>query len=143
VMGARRLIFPRNLDHPIFEKPFRTELDSNMSTNGSLLPEQFSSLERFVGDWDLPTEAERSARRHRSSFDELKEYYGAVIAKGKDALEYLHKLTPETMTEADHRLFLLTLSLAEVAPAVELFNAVEEEGVYDVTRVRAIHDKPS
>ena len=86
-----------------------------------LLPEGFSDLEPFAEMWALRTEAERTARRHSVDIRTIESFYTAMLARLDDALTALNLLSPAQFTEAHKRLHYLTLSLCEVAPAVELY----------------------
>ena len=97
------------------------------------LPTQFKELEAFL-DWALATERERSAKRHRSSMIEIRIFYDAIVPRLDEILKLLagHRAY-EAPTEVQ-RLFLLALSLAEIAPAVENFGQVDVVDGYDYSR---------
>ena len=105
-----------------------------MSENS--LPDDFRELERWTA-WCLETENERSAHRQASSFEELKAFYDAMLPRTEEALAYLERFPMDALPADARCLFLLTLSLGEVAPAVELFRQVSVVDGYDVTRVSA------
>lgn len=100
------------------------------------LPEGFDELEPFVA-WSLETEPERCAKRQASSMRELQALYDAVLPRAEEIFAYLDKFPLDAMPVAARRLFLLTLALAEVAPAVELFGQVSVVDGYDINRFRA------
>lgn len=100
------------------------------------LPAAFRDLEQWTA-WSLETEQERSDKRQASSIDELKALYDAVLPRAEEALSYLEQFPLDAMPADARRLFLLTLSLAEVAPAVELFGQPAVVDGYDTTRVVA------
>lgn len=86
------------------------------------LPPEFKSLERFAVDWSLSTERQRNERRiSASGIQELQEFYDAMMPRMEEILNYLNKYSLDSMPEDSKRLFYMTLSLAEVAPAIELF----------------------
>ncbi len=87
----------------------------------SLLPEPFRDLEIFVDAWALPTEAARNEKRLSSTMEELEVFYQAMAPRMEAIMEYLNQFPLDQLPEDPKRLFYLTLSLAEVAPAVELF----------------------
>jgi hypothetical protein len=97
------------------------------------LPEVFQDLEPWKA-WSLETEKERSDMRQASSMDELRAFYDAALARVDDALSYLEQFPLESMPADARRLFLLTLSLAEVAPAIEQFGQVAVVDGYDAQR---------
>lgn len=99
-----------------------------------VLPEQFNDLEPWL-DWSLETMAERSAKRSRSSMDELRVFYDAMLVRMDVILEYLAGFTPEDASESTLRLLYLTQSLAEVSLAVECFGEPEVSYAFDVARM--------
>jgi hypothetical protein len=103
------------------------------------LPTQFAELEPFLG-WALVTERERSARRHASSMSEIKAFYEAMTARLGEILNHLDEFTQEDAPDDVKRLFLLTMSLAEIAPAVENFNQPSVLDGYDYSRFIPVHD---
>ena len=98
------------------------------------LPEGFRDLERWT-EWCLETEKERNDHRQASSFDEVRAFYDAMIARVEAALTYLDRFPMNAMPADARRLFLLTLSLAEVAPAIEAFGQVSVVDGFDIARV--------
>lgn len=84
--------------------------------------------------WCLATESERSARRRASSMAELEAFYAAMLARMDQILPYLEQFPPDEVPADTQRLAYLTLSLAEVAPAVELFGEPTVTYGYDVAR---------
>jgi hypothetical protein len=105
----------------------------------SRLPDQFRDLEPFLS-WALSTERERSAQRHASSVPELRAFYDAMLPRMPDILDFLNGFSLDGVPAEVNRLFLMTLSLAEIAPAIENFG---EPGVldgYDFSRFIPVHD---
>ena len=94
----------------------------------SLLPRQFTDLEPFASGWSLAEERARNQKRLTSTMEELQTFYDAIFPRMEAILEYLEQFPLDAMPEEVRRLFLLTLSLAEIAPAVELFG---QPGVID------------
>lgn len=90
-----------------------------MSKN--LVPDQFKDLGAFAPAWTLATETERNHRRLSSSMEELQALYEAMLPQMDAIFEYLNQFPLDNMPEDAKRLFYLTLSFAEIAPAVELF----------------------
>lgn len=91
---------------------------------GRMLPEGFDELEAWVPHWAKITEQERRKQRDRSSLEEIKAFYDAMIKWADPALEYLNKKDIGAFDESEDRLFALTLSLAEIAAPVEWYNQV-------------------
>ena len=99
-----------------------------------VLPEPFADLERFVG-WALATETERSRKRQSSAMAEIQALYDAMLPRMEAILEYLDPFPLDAMPVEAQRLLHLTLSLAEVAPAVELFKQPSVVDGYDIARL--------
>lgn len=90
----------------------------------TLLPKQFENLTPFVAKWAQPTEHERNQARYASTLEELQAFYDAVMPRLSEILALLERHEPSTQPPDVERLFQLTLSVAEIASAVELFGAV-------------------
>jgi hypothetical protein len=103
------------------------------------LPPSFHELESFVG-WALATERGRTARRQSSTIAEIKSFYDAMVTRLQEILDYLDGFTLDNTPEDVRRLFLLTMSLAEVAPAVENFGQPSVIDGYDFSRFIPVHD---
>jgi hypothetical protein len=99
-----------------------------------LLPEPFRDLEPFASAWGLTTEAERSRQRRASTMEEIQMFYDAMLPRMEATLDYLNRFPLDAMPPAAQRLLNLTLSLAEVAPAVELFKQPTVIDGYDASR---------
>ncbi len=106
----------------------------------SQLPEEFADLERFI-DWSLPTERERNARRLASSIEEIKELYQAMVPRTEAILEYLDRFELGKLPEREQRLLNLTLALAEVANAVELYKNPAVIDGFDPKRLILLHER--
>lgn len=103
-----------------------------------LLPDSFDDLERFATIWALPTETERHARRLGSTMAELQSFYAAVLPRIDQILAYLNDFPLAGLPPEAQALLHLSLSLAEVAPAVELFGQPEVPDAYDSRRVTVV-----
>lgn len=99
----------------------------------SRLPQPFRDLEPHLS-WSLGTGEERSAKRQASPYSEIKAFYDAMVERMDEVLPYLDQFPPNNVPDDVQRLFLLTLSLAEVAPAVENFGQASVIDGYDVSR---------
>jgi hypothetical protein len=97
------------------------------------LPPQFKQLDGFL-DWALASERERSAKRHRSSMNELRAFYDAMVSCLDEILKVLAHYQEDDAPSEVQRLFLMTLSLAEIAPAIENFGQVDVVDGYDCWR---------
>jgi hypothetical protein len=98
------------------------------------LPDQFRDLEPLASIWNLPTEAERHAKRLASSIAELRTLYDALMPRIDDVLAYLSEFQLESLTPEGRNLFCLACSLAEIGPAIELFGQPEVPAGYDSRR---------
>ena len=105
----------------------------------SLLPEQFRDLEPLLS-WALSSERERSAKRHTGSMAKLRAFYDAMIPRMPDILEFLNGFLLHGIPADVNRLFLMTLSLAEIAPAIENFGQPAVLDGYDFFRFIPVHD---
>ena len=103
------------------------------------LPEQFQDLAPYL-DWSLPTERERSAKRQASTMAEIKAFYDTLLPRMEEVLPYLAQFPSEKSPVDVQNLFYLTLSLAEVAPAVENFGQPSVVDGYDIARFIPVHD---
>lgn len=98
-----------------------------------LFPEAFQDLEKWSA-WALATEQERSDKRQASTMAEIRAFYDAMLARTEAVLAYVEQFPLDAMPENARRLFFLTLSLAEVASAVELFGQPYVVDGYDIKR---------
>jgi hypothetical protein len=99
----------------------------------SAFPEVFRDLEQWSA-WSLATEQERSDKRQASTMQEIQAFYDALLNRVEAILSYVEQFPLDKMPEDAQRLFYLTLSLAEVAPAVELFRQPHVIDGYDIKR---------
>lgn len=103
------------------------------------LPEPFHDLERCL-EWALPTEQARTAKRHTSSMQEIRVFYDAMVDRLEEILQHLNGFTLENVPDDSNTLLLLTLSLAEVAPAVENFGQPDVVDGYQWSRFVPLHE---
>ena len=94
------------------------------------LPKQFSDLETYVDKWDLPDFNARYAVRLGSSMDELREFYGVMLARAEAIKTYLDQRAFDQYGEQDKRLARLMFAMGVVGPAVDIFRspAVPDSG---------------
>ena len=121
-------------------------MQTQLSGSGATLPAQFNELERFVEEWALPTQAERHRRRLSSSIEALRALYDAIVPRMDEIIGYLNQFTVEEQPSDARRLFYLTMSLAEIAMAVELFKQPAVVDGFDPRRFLAVevpHMTPS
>ena len=98
-----------------------------------LLPSAFAELEPFI-DWSLGNEAERLEKRLTSSMEEIQAFYSAMLERIEEALEYLNGFPLDELPEPEQRLLNMTLSLAEVWVAVELYKQPDHPFDLDMRR---------
>jgi len=103
------------------------------------LPSEFSDLEQFT-PWTLPTSVERNKRRVESSMSEINAFYNAMLPRLEKALAYLDQFSLEEMPQDAQRLLFLSLSLAEISMAVELFHEPKVTGGCDPARFVTTRD---
>ena len=87
----------------------------------SVLPDQFADLEPAAKVWSLATETERNRRRLESSMEDMAAFAETLLGRLDAIFGYLDHFAVDSMPEEAKRLFYLTLSLAEVAPALETY----------------------
>jgi hypothetical protein len=104
-----------------------------------VLPDHFQDLEPFVSAWALATGAERQAKRLSSTMEDIQGFYDAMLPRMGAIIEYLNQFPLDTMPEDARALLYLTLSLAEVAPAVELFKQPGVVEGFDPARLIPVH----
>lgn len=100
----------------------------------ALLPARFGDLEKWMA-WSLATTQERSQKRQASSMADLKAFYDAMLARMDEVLPYLEQFPLDALPADATRLFYLTLSLAEVAPAIEQFGQPNVVDGFDIGRI--------
>jgi len=96
-------------------------------------PEPFVDLEPFAA-WALATELARSRKRQTSAMVEIQAFYDALLPRMEAVLSYLKRFPLGGLPAQEARLFYLTLALAEVAPAVELFQQPSEPDTFAVDK---------
>jgi hypothetical protein len=84
------------------------------------LPTAFQDLAPFLG-WALAKERERTQKRLASPMAEILAFYEAMLARMEAIVEYLQQFPPDRLPPEGQTLFRLSLSLIEVANAVELY----------------------
>ena len=99
----------------------------------TLLPNGFSDLEQFA-EWALPTSTERNRKRRASSMDAINAFYNAMRPRLEEILAYLDQFSLQEMPQDAQGLLFLSLSLAEVTIAVELFHEPRVTGGCDPER---------
>ena len=85
-----------------------------------LLPDAFGELAPFA-DWALEPERARSEKKAVASMDEIRAFYDAMMPRIGEVLAYLEDRCRGDVPPEAHRLYLMSLSLVEVATLVELY----------------------
>ena len=88
------------------------------------LPEAFEDLAPWL-DWALEPERARTEKKVASSMDELRAFYDAVMPRMEEIIAHLDDVAGDDRPAPAHRLYLLTLSLVEVANLVEIYKRRE------------------
>ena len=110
-----------------------------MESSQKRLPEAFRDLGTYL-EWALPTERERTAKRHASSMQEIRGFYDAMVGRLEEILQHLSRFSLENVPDDTNTLLLLTMSMAEVAPAVENFGQPDVVDGYHWSRFIPLHD---
>jgi hypothetical protein len=110
-----------------------------MQPSDKRLPEPFRDLGKYL-EWALPTERERTAKRHASSMQEIRAFYDAMVVRLEEILQHLSRFSLENVPDDANTLLLLTMSLAEVAPAVENFGQPDVVDGYQWSRFVPLHE---
>ncbi|MGH8515848.1 MAG: hypothetical protein ACREUE_00170 [Panacagrimonas sp.] len=97
------------------------------------LPKGFEALEPHL-DWALETEAERSAKRAASRFEDMKRFYDDVFPLLTTALDHLKAFRLEDLDTPSRTLLKILLSYAEAALVVETFGQVAVPDGYGIER---------
>lgn len=96
-----------------------------MSAAGSVLPDDFKSLEPFVEKWAVAGLANRAHLRQDSSDSERSSFFNATKDLLAPALAYLDRKPLDQLDDKEQRLLRLLLSFAHVFPAVEVLGKGE------------------
>ena len=99
----------------------------------TLLPNNFSDLEEFAG-WALLTSTERNRMRRTTPMAEINAFYNAMQPRLAEVLAYLDQFSLREMPQDARRLLYLSLALAEITIAVELFHEPKVTGGCDPER---------
>lgn len=96
------------------------------------LPDGFAELEPFI-EWALPTETQRNQRRISSKQAQIKEFAETILPRAEDITKLVDSHA-EPLPEPVEKLFLMLLSLAEVAPAIQSYSRPTVVDGIDSTR---------
>jgi hypothetical protein len=85
-----------------------------------VLPAEFAALEPF-GEWVLPTERERYAKRLASSMEEMQAFYDAAFPLLASVMAHLDGFGLHQLPDAERNLMYLMYSLIMVSFPVEVW----------------------
>ena len=101
------------------------------------LPEGFQDLAPWL-DWALGSERARTEKREASSMAELRAFYDAVLPRLEEMIRHLEGFRDGDMPAPARRLYLISLSLVEVANLVELYKRREAVEACDPLRYETL-----
>lgn len=109
------------------------ETDGAPAADGSSLPEAFADLALWL-DWALEPERARTEKREASSMAEIRAFYDALLPRLEAMIRYLEDFRDCDMPAPARNLYLISLSLVEVANLVELYKRREAVEACDPLR---------
>ena len=102
-----------------------------------VLPEAFQDLAPWL-DWALEPERARTEKREASSMAEIRAFYDAVLPHLEEMIRHLEDYRDGDLPAPQHRLYLISLSLVEVANLVELYKRREAVEACDPLRYKPL-----
>lgn len=103
------------------------------------LPPEFADLVPFL-DWALATADERYVHRRNATRAELRAFYDAMLPRIEAILTLMDEYPLGELPEDLRPLYRMALSLAEVAPHIELYaGAPGVPYAFEETRFIAVH----
>jgi hypothetical protein len=113
-----------------------------MSDEMKPLPDEFDDLTSHLG-WALASQQERCRARQSATQAELQFFYDVMMPRMEAVLQYLARFRIDDFPADVGNLFHMTLSLAEIAPAIENFGQPQVVDGYDVFRFLPVDPYPS
>ena len=104
-----------------------------MITTEPVLPKAFEDLAPFL-DWAQETELARTEKKVSASMDEIRAFYDAMMPRLEEILDCLESYFGGDMPAPAYRLYLLSLSLVQVATLVEIYKRREAVRACDPLR---------
>ena len=101
------------------------------------LPDEFQDLAPWL-DWALEPERARTKKREASTMAEIRAFYDAVLPRLEEAIRHLEGFRDRDMPAPERRLYLISLSLVEVANLVELYKRREAVEACDPLRYQPL-----
>jgi len=110
-----------------------------------LLPPGFETLEPFVAEWALDTQDARYEKRRNTSAEALRAFYDAMLPHIEKILDEVDRYPLGMLPESHRPLYALALSLAEIAPHVELYRGNPlVPNSFEESRMLSLHgDQPT
>lgn len=104
------------------------------------LPAKFKDLEPLAQKWSLATQNLRQKIRREATPEELKTFYDTMLPRLEEALNLSDQHPLGKMPEDVANLFYMALSMAEVAPHIELYGGRPDVPYsFEETRFVALH----
>ena len=113
-----------------------------MSDETQPLPDEFADLTSHLG-WELACHQDRCRARQSATQAEIQLFYDVMMPRMDAILQYLARFRVEDFPADIGNLFHMTLSLAEIAPAIENFGQPQVVDGYDVFRFLPVEPYPS
>jgi hypothetical protein len=109
-----------------------------MTGEPTLLPSEFSDLERFAATWVFDTEKQRNVFRVQQTLDDLDDFYHTVFPRMDALCEYIDQFELDAMPPPAARLLRLGQMLMEVVPAVEIYRQPDVPNAFEFERFHII-----
>lgn len=89
------------------------------------LPPPFADLEQWLDEWALDTEQRRFDKRVRSTLDQLRPFYDAMLGRMPAIMDHLAALPLDGLSSDDENLLRLALSYVEISRCFEAWGQVD------------------
>ena len=109
-----------------------------MTSDATLLPPEFSDLERFAIDWVRDSEKERNKFRVRQTIEDLDDFYHTIFPRMDALCEYIDQFSLDAMPRPAARLLRLGQMLMEVVSAVEVYRQPDVPNSFEFERFHII-----
>lgn len=86
----------------------------------ALLPAKFAHLAPWLAEWALTNERDRFLKLHASNLEQLRAFYGAMLADMDAIMDFLKTQPMEGMTPDAQNLYHLAMTFAETAHPLDL-----------------------
>ena len=109
-----------------------------MSAVPTLLPSEFSDLERFADTWVFDTEKQRNVFRVKQTLNDLDDFYQTIFPRMDALCNYIDQFKLDAMPPSAARLLRLGQMLMEVVPAVEVYRQPDVPNSFEFERFHII-----